>query len=135
MKPMSAIYYIINNIKKILPVGISICLGVMFFYFIFLAARQFTEFNYATKIKPSEYFSRISSNKGKPEDILQEINSNSTIEKIIPSTADTAICGNCFSGITFSMVELPFISCKISSGFPLLEDILEKYSLGFICVA
>lgn len=110
MKPMSAIYYFINNIKKILPVGISICLGVMFFYFLFLAGRQATEFNYATHIKPNEYFSRISSSKGKPEDILQEINKNSTVEKIIPlkqfpHIQVSAALGNNSAGILFLRTE------------------------------
>lgn len=107
MKPMSIFYYFINNIKKILPVSLSVSLGVMFFYFLFLAGKQANNLNYAAHVRLYEYFSIIAQNGDEiPSDYLGKIMNNQSINSIIPydsfpHTAMTAALGNNSAGILF----------------------------------
>lgn len=106
MKPMSVFYYFINNIKKILPVGLSVSLGVMFFYFLFLAGKQATNLNYSAHIEPYEYFTMIQRYDKIPSDYIDNLINNPTISSIIPykkfpHTAMTAALGNNSAGILF----------------------------------
>lgn len=104
MKPLSVLYYLKSNIKHTLPVGLSITLGVMFFYFLFLAGAQANNLNYATHLNPYRYFSIITHNNNLPSELSQKIREDGTIERIIPFRAFphiqvTAALGNNSAGI------------------------------------
>jgi len=110
MKPLSILYYFLNNKRKIIPVCLSICLGVMFFYFLFLAGIQSDESGTGTYIKPFEYISIISSDENIPTNIVNKIKINKDIQRIVPMNQFphiniTRAVGNGSAGIMFVRVK------------------------------
>lgn len=104
MKPLSVLYYSINNFKRIIPIGLSIALGVMFLSFLFLSGKQANALNEGAHIKPFEYYSKVWSTEGIPSDMAQALISNENVKTIIPSsgnpyTAISAALGNNSAGI------------------------------------
>ena len=106
MKPLSMFYYLVNNKRKLVPVILSISLSVMFFYFLFLAGTQSRESSASTYLNPLKAYSRITSNKGIPEELVDSLNAQTAIEKILPlhtfpHTNITRALGNGSAGIFF----------------------------------
>lgn len=106
MVPLSILYYFLNNKRKIIPVALSICLGVMFFYFLFLVGMQSDESGKATYIRPFECFSWIYSENSVPQNIIDGINANKNIARVIPMhqfphTSITRALGNGSAGIMY----------------------------------
>ncbi len=104
MKPLSVFYYLKNNIKRALPVSLSISLGVMFFYFLFLAGAQAKNLGYAAHLNPYHYFSIITHNEDWPSEMITALKEESTIDRMIPFQAYpyiqiTAALGNNSAGI------------------------------------
>lgn len=130
MKPLSVLYYLINNIKRIIPVVLSVSLGVMSFYFLYLAGAQANNLTYAAHVKPFEYFSIISSGNGITSDLISEIKEDKTIDRIIPlsrfpHTAVTAALGNSSIGILF--IKIADISYLMEiMGLQLTEGIMPE---------
>lgn len=104
MKPLSVLYYLKSNIKRALPVGLSISLGVMFFYFLFLAGAQANNMGYAAHYNPFKHFSVLTHNDDWPSETITAMKEEATIERIIPFKAYpyiqiTAALGNNSAGI------------------------------------
>ena len=104
MKPLSVLYYLKSNIKRALPVSLSISLGVMFFYFLFLAGAQAKNLGYAAHLNPYNYFSVITHNEDWSSEMITAMKEEPTIDRILPFQAYpyiqiTAALGNNSAGI------------------------------------
>lgn len=87
MKPLSPLKYIGNNVRKVTPIGLSICLGVFLIYFLSMILGDVERSVTASAYKPLESYSIIIPSEGSniPQNIIDELNDNEDIEMLIPA--------------------------------------------------
>jgi putative ABC transport system permease protein len=86
VKPLNSSRYIGNNSKRVLPLFISMMVGVMLIYFLSLIVKSGYDFEEDTDFKFLRKYTmiNITENGDIPENILKEIESDSNTEKIVP---------------------------------------------------
>lgn len=90
MKPLSAIKYIRNNAKKVVPICLSICLGVFLVYFLSMIVGEVVMTVQSSAYKPLESYSIIVPSDGNniPQNVIDSLNSNDGIEVLLPTVYD-----------------------------------------------
>lgn len=109
MKPLSAIKYIRNNAKKVVPICLSICLGVFLVYFLSMIVGEVVMTVKSSAYKPLESYSIIMPSDGNdiPQNIIDSLNDNEDIDVLLPAVYDmyglhkTMIISSLGSGVMF----------------------------------
>ena len=94
MKPLSAWNYYKNNKKKVLPIMISIAIGIFLLYFMYIIGNSVISTAEAGALEALEHYTLFysSEEKGIDEESLNNIRQNENVEKIIQvKTANTYI--------------------------------------------
>lgn len=89
MTPLSAFKYMRNNPKKVIPIGLSICLGVFLIYFLSMIIGEVVV-TINSSHKPIEKYSVIMPAGGKeiPQSIIDTLNENEYVDTLIPAIED-----------------------------------------------
>ena len=86
MKPLSSLTYIVNNKKKAMSNGLSICFGVFLIYFLSMIINQTNIISQATRGEPLKKYSYVMpAGRGLSQDIIHKVKNLEYTEKIIPA--------------------------------------------------
>ncbi|MFZ5985819.1 MAG: hypothetical protein ACOYWZ_01660 [Bacillota bacterium] len=84
--PLSVIYYIKNNTKKVVPIFISITFGVGLIYFLSMLAEQVNNSRYERDVYPLKCYAGITPmNEEISDKTLDGIKNNINTDRVIPS--------------------------------------------------
>lgn len=89
MKPLSAIKYIRNNKKKVIPICLSVCFGVFLIYFLSMIIGEVVTTVRSSDLKLENY-SVIMPAEGSeiPQSIIDSLKKNADIETLLPALND-----------------------------------------------
>jgi putative ABC transport system permease protein len=105
VKPLSLLYYINNNKRKVIPTFISICFAVFLVYFLSMAVKQINNSYYNQAAKNLEYYTGVTPMNGQiPNDILEQIKSSKYYKKIIPYNKETTLVNTIVGGLPVDIV-------------------------------
>lgn len=86
MKPLSSLTYVVNNKKKAMSTGLSICFGVFLIYFLSMIINQTNKVAEGTRGEPLKKYSYVMpAGRGLSQNIIKRIKDLEDTEKIIPA--------------------------------------------------
>lgn len=110
MKPLATLNYTKNNLIKVLPVFISMTVGVFLVYFISLVGRSSVDTMDIAKYKILQSYTFVYTNteKALPEEIVEKIKNSGSVEEVIPllNSQGVLIYNGVFGSMSFNNVNL-----------------------------